>query len=52
MSKRERAARADAGTARPKLPGRMVLVFQGGGALGVDAVHGSSDKRDRPKVGR
>ena len=35
MSKSERAARAGAGTGRPKLPGRMVLVLQGGGALGA-----------------
>ncbi len=35
MSKGERAARAGAGASKPKLPGRMVLVFQGGGALGA-----------------
>lgn len=35
MSKGEGAARAGSGSSKPRLPGRMVLVFQGGGALGA-----------------
>jgi NTE family protein len=35
MRKGERAAAAGPGPSKPKLPGRMVLVFQGGGALGA-----------------
>jgi NTE family protein len=35
MNRRERAAKTGSGPTRPQLPGRMVLVFQGGGALGA-----------------